>query len=284
MSLPLPDQVFLGLTIEYLEFGSLEQIDAIRTISTFVKEGKLSFYFDQDTTGFEASLEDKLVFVPPFGEGDPDMTEPPEYNLLSGEKAVSYPFNIIRQDQLNLCQNKLYDVEQAEEQFTQAHYNPGCDAPALPTLGHYMCTSCNELTCNTRFIEVMYFESEGKIYRTYDPVENNRISVYVEVGNIYFKKRELEYFKLELDKSSKKRKSEKLQPAEKALALIARKLANDKSNFRTGTKVNSSTFKNYVIDLASDYEVSDHGLKSIDEVLNAALKELDLKELKDFPK
>lgn len=65
----------------------------------------------------------------------------------------------------------------------------------------------------------------------------------------------------------------------KALALLARDMADRDPDYRSGNKVNASVFKNHILNLASAYIVSDNGLKTLDDRINKVLKNLDIKEL-----
>ncbi len=66
----------------------------------------------------------------------------------------------------------------------------------------------------------------------------------------------------------------------KALALLAREMARKSERFKTGEKVNASAFKEHLLQLAEDYDVSKLGLKTIDDKINKALSKLDIKEIK----
>ena len=66
----------------------------------------------------------------------------------------------------------------------------------------------------------------------------------------------------------------------KALALLARDLAeNNGAKFKTGNKVNALAFKKHILSLANKYEISDGYLKSLNDKVNQALKDLDLNDI-----
>ena len=66
----------------------------------------------------------------------------------------------------------------------------------------------------------------------------------------------------------------------KALALLAREMAdNSGEKFKTGDQVNASAFKNHIISLAENYDVTTSQLKSLDDKVKTALKEHDLNDL-----
>ena len=70
----------------------------------------------------------------------------------------------------------------------------------------------------------------------------------------------------------------------KALALLAREAADKSSKFRHGKKVNAKAFKDHVIKLAEEYldpkeMVIDSNIRKLDDRINKALSELDLKDI-----
>ena len=66
----------------------------------------------------------------------------------------------------------------------------------------------------------------------------------------------------------------------KALALMAREMADNKGGrFKSANKVNAKGFKDHILELAEQYEISDGYLKSLDDKLNQALNDLELKEI-----
>jgi len=74
-------------------------------------------------------------------------------------------------------------------------------------------------------------------------------------------------------------KSNNIDGVTKALALIAIEMANTKGGkFKSGDKVNASSFKDFVIQLAKNYGISQGYLSSLDDKLNKALNALDLKD------
>ena len=70
-------------------------------------------------------------------------------------------------------------------------------------------------------------------------------------------------------------------PEIKALALLARDKASNSPSFIKGNKVNASAFKNHIVKLANNYNISEHGLKSIDDKISKALYEYDLRGMPD---
>jgi hypothetical protein len=66
----------------------------------------------------------------------------------------------------------------------------------------------------------------------------------------------------------------------KALALLAREMADNKGGrFKSANKVNAKGFKDHILELAEHYEISDGYLKGLDDKLNQALNDLELKEI-----
>jgi len=71
----------------------------------------------------------------------------------------------------------------------------------------------------------------------------------------------------------------------KALALLAREMAENHASFRDGNKVNASAFKRHIINLAEKYidneKDSASYLKSINSILTNTLDELDIRVIKE---
>lgn len=66
----------------------------------------------------------------------------------------------------------------------------------------------------------------------------------------------------------------------KALALLAREMADKRgAKYKTGNKVNASGFKEHVLSLAKEYKVSVGLLNSLDDKVNQALNNFELKEI-----
>lgn len=64
----------------------------------------------------------------------------------------------------------------------------------------------------------------------------------------------------------------------KALALLAREMADNSDGFKTGNKVNANAFKDHVLFLAEHYEISDGYLRSLGDKVKKVLKDLDLND------
>jgi hypothetical protein len=71
--------------------------------------------------------------------------------------------------------------------------------------------------------------------------------------------------------------------ARKALALLAREMADKSAKFRTGDKVNSRAVKDHIISLAEKYDVTPGKLANIDDKVSETLNELDLREVPKKP-
>ena len=65
----------------------------------------------------------------------------------------------------------------------------------------------------------------------------------------------------------------------KAMALLARKMADNDDVFKKGNSVNAKAFKDHILSLAKEYDVTEGGLKSLDDKLNSVLIDLDLKDI-----
>ena len=87
------------------------------------------------------------------------------------------------------------------------------------------------------------------------------------------------FFNKEQINSTAKHKSNNIDGATKALALIARDMADTRGEkFKSKNNVNASSFKSFVIQLAEKYGITPTYLASLDDKLNKALNELDLKD------
>ena len=99
----------------------------------------------------------------------------------------------------------------------------------------------------------------------------NRV-MHLDANEVFFDKKQIE--------SLSKNRAKNIDGKTKALALLAREMAeNGSPKFRTGDKVNATAIKDHIISLAKKYDVSTGYLKSLDDVLNQVLKELELKEI-----
>jgi hypothetical protein len=94
----------------------------------------------------------------------------------------------------------------------------------------------------------------------------------LDSSEVFFDKKQIE--------SLSKKRAKSIDGKTKALALLARELAQSgSSKFRTGNKVNATAVKDHIISLAKKYEVSTGFLNGLDDVLSRALNELELKEI-----
>lgn len=91
-------------------------------------------------------------------------------------------------------------------------------------------------------------------------------------NEVFFDRKQIE--------SLSKTRSKNIDGKMKALALLAREMAEDGARkYRTGNKVNAAAIKEHIITLAKKYDVSSGYLKSLDDTINQSLIELELKEL-----
>lgn len=96
--------------------------------------------------------------------------------------------------------------------------------------------------------------------------------MHIDPIEVFFDKKQIE--------SLSKSRAKNIDGKVKALALLARELAENKPySFIIGNKVNATAIKDHIIHLAKKNDVSIGYLKSLDDVLNFALKELDLNEI-----
>ena len=124
-----------------------------------------------------------------------------------------------------------------------------------------------------------YYFHEERFYPTDSEGEWLRPK-FVDVDLVSFDKNQINSFIP--SKNFSKAKGE--QGLLKALALLAREAADKSSKFRHGNKVNAKAFKDHVVDLAKEYfaddedKVPDGNIKKLDDRINKALIELDLKD------
>jgi hypothetical protein len=120
-----------------------------------------------------------------------------------------------------------------------------------------------------KFAIQQYSIDDKPFYVTDDEGIWNR-EKHLSADEVYFKKKQIE--------SLSKDRVKSIDGKTKALALLAREMAeNGSAKFRTGNKVNATAIKDHILLLAKEYDVPNGYLKSLDDVLNQALNELDLK-------
>ena len=105
---------------------------------------------------------------------------------------------------------------------------------------------------------------------------------FVDVDLVSFDKNQINSFIP--SKNFSKAKGE--QGLLKALALLAREMAENKGGkFKIKDKVNAKGFKDHILTLAKKYDISPGYLQSLNDKVNQALKDLELKglELKEIP-
>lgn len=116
-----------------------------------------------------------------------------------------------------------------------------------------------------------YLYNDNKFYVT-DNEGTWAREKHLKPENVFFNKEQIN--------SIAKFNSNNIDGVTKALALIARDMADTKGGkFKSGNKVNASSFKEFVIKLAKDYDISQGYLTSLDDKLNNALNALELKEV-----
>lgn len=122
-----------------------------------------------------------------------------------------------------------------------------------------------------RFAIQQYLLNEKKFYVT-DNEGTWAREKHLKPENVFFIKEQIN--------SAAKHNSNSIDGVTKALALIARDMAETKGGkFKKGNNVNANSFKDHVIQLAKKYDTSQGYLSSLDDKLNKALNELELKGL-----
>jgi len=77
---------------------------------------------------------------------------------------------------------------------------------------------------------------------------------HLDENEVFFDKKQIESFS--------KSRAKNIDGKTKALALLARKMADNDDNFKTGNKVNAKAFKDHILLLAEEYGITEGGLKS----------------------
>jgi hypothetical protein len=129
------------------------------------------------------------------------------------------------------------------------------------------------------------FESGGLRYHCSEETGMYAVDVIVEVDRLFV-------LESELDDFIRRTSNEGIAAVKpvgpdpgvrKALALLAREMAQKSISFRTGNKVNTSKVQKHIIDLAPIYGQTDAMLASIDDKLSKTMNALDLRELTKEP-
>ena len=100
--------------------------------------------------------------------------------------------------------------------------------------------------------------------------------MHLDANDAFFDRKQIE--------SLSKSRAKNIDGKTKALALLAREAADKSSKFRHGNKVNAKAFKDHVVELAKEYldpkvKVPDGNIRKLDDSINKALIELDLKDI-----
>ena len=129
---------------------------------------------------------------------------------------------------------------------------------------------------NTSSLSLHTWQVKDEVYKCVNLETSKYDFIHLSCEDIYIFKSELIKFKADIEGNSLAPPKNTISNDMKALALIARDLADKKTSFRIGNKVNASAFKNHVLELANKYKVSDNGLKTIDDRINKALDKFEL--------
>lgn len=131
------------------------------------------------------------------------------------------------------------------------------------------------------FIKIYSWEVTNEIFVHVDTTNQQQDTIDISLDDIYILKEDLTNFEPSNIQavSSSSSTSTPVSNEMKALALIARELSDTRKKFQNGKKVNASSVKEYLITLADKYNVSQHGLKSIDDKLNRALNHFELNNI-----
>jgi len=129
------------------------------------------------------------------------------------------------------------------------------------------------------YISIHSWEVAHEVFFSVDTTSQQQFSVDLPLSDAYILRDDINRFKSGSTLNVPSLPTTSVSSEMKALALLARELADEKTKFQNGKKVNASSFKNHLISLAEKYNVSKKGLKSIDDKLNPALIHLDLNNI-----
>ena len=94
---------------------------------------------------------------------------------------------------------------------------------------------------------------------------------HLDANDVFFDRKQIESFS--------KSRAKNIDGKMKALALLAREMADKNDDFKTGNKVNAKAFKDHILSLAEEYGITEGGLKSLNDKVNHALNDMDLKDI-----
>ncbi len=141
--------------------------------------------------------------------------------------------------------------------------------PATTSRGYHICAS------KFQYKGVTYYpcDEAGMILKPYP----------LDLLKVYFDRHEIVDFQNRLDGgiTEKKPASEiNFNKGEfKALALLAREMAESKTKYALNGKVNAHSVMTHLLQLSNEHCISKHGLRKIDDKINKALEHHDLKHL-----
>jgi hypothetical protein len=129
-------------------------------------------------------------------------------------------------------------------------------------------------------IGVSEFEQIGVVYKSVSLETETFVPTTLSIDCFYLNRSDFEGYIQSINiKTNPARLDSESSGAMKALALLAREIADKKVAFKSGNKVNASAFKDHLLVLADKHEISSHGLMSLDDEINKTLKKLDLKDI-----
>jgi hypothetical protein len=245
MSLPiLPKNVYLEEAITELGMKGMPITRALNTILMYSKDYGLNIYFDDNVTGIDSDVDIGEIF---HGDGISEERELVDFMVAKS--------------------NQMVRID-GPKSIVNAHV-------------YFYADVLRE------YVAVSRFSQNGTDYSIPDKSGAKLLDISLDYDKFYIDKDELLNFKEEMDRGNRTSKPVKSQHTLgsssadiTALALLARDMAEREDGYSHGNKVNSSAFKNHIVNLANAYGVSKHGLNSLDDRINKVLKFLDLKEIK----
>ncbi len=259
----LPKKIIMARAIHELGLSGMSLIGAVRTIQIFAEFDGLNIYFDNYIVGIKPDT--------PIGE---------QFSYSTG---IAYDGS----------EYMIEDFKDVESVGPDDVFELRADKKSVT---RYQIREING-ECRLSF---NLLSQHGIDYCILNEACDDTVSLELPIGDFYLDRDDFAAFKNRLNKppSNSRESDDHVDGPMKALALLARELAENSAKFRTGNKVNSRAVKDHLLELATmhhnggnaysaggntDSNPLSAGLKSIDDKLNKALDVLVLKEILKNP-
>ena len=247
MTIILPAIVHLDLAIKELNLDKMPITRAINTLLLYAWHDDLPIYFNECAQGIDSSI--------PFGE------------VFNNDVDVAVDFEVADQKDIKI----IHGAKVIGNAFVS-------------------------IDKSIAYVVVNNFSYNKENYNMIDDSGTQASNLSIKYTELYLKREELLNFKESFSNGGKTnkltptpQKSQTITGEVKALALLAREKALSSEAYKTGDKVSASAFKNHIIKLAEKHykEEKDSkdlksllsGLRSLDDKINKALNNLDLKQI-----